>query len=129
MEQQLSEAVVEQRFAEFLTRQGWQVSSTNTDYLDLLATRDGERFVAEIKGHTKYPDIDADVLFGQILRRMSDLSGTTRYAIIIPNHSWQRSNACPQMCERSSNWKHGLCQPRATPTRHSPQSTSSPRWS
>ncbi|WP_216404608.1 hypothetical protein [Arcanobacterium phocae] len=97
------EAVVEQRFAEFLTGQGWQVLTKNPDYLDLLATRDGERLVAEIKGHTKYSGIDADVLFGQILRRMNDLSGATRYAIVIPEHSCQRSNEYPQMCERSSN--------------------------
>ncbi len=79
------EADVERRFGEYLGSLGWEVSLKNKDYTDVIATHpDGSRLIAEVKGHTAYPGVDADICFGQLLRRMHDLSGATRYAIVIP---------------------------------------------
>lgn len=81
----MHEADVERRFADHLGSMGWEVSLHNKNHTDVIATHsDGSRLIAEVKGHTKYPGIDADICFGQLLRRMQDLSGAARYAIVIP---------------------------------------------
>jgi F420-0:gamma-glutamyl ligase-like protein len=42
------------------------------------------RLLAEVKGHTSDAGTDIDTLFGQLLRRMADLTGATRYAVVVP---------------------------------------------
>ena len=58
-------------FRAWLEEQGWTVQ-IETDFLDLLATRDDERLLVEAKGRTTgRPGSSVDLLYGQILRRMS----------------------------------------------------------
>lgn len=61
---------VEQVFAAWLSSQGWQVRR-QVGYMDVVAERNGQRLVAEVKGRTGSPGLDVDTLFGQLLRRMA----------------------------------------------------------
>ncbi|MDO8144389.1 MULTISPECIES: hypothetical protein [unclassified Isoptericola] len=81
----MKETEVERRFADHLTAQGWKVTLDDPGYVDVIAKRPEERtLVAETTGHTSSPGLDVDTMFGQLLRRMTDLSGATRYAVVVP---------------------------------------------
>jgi hypothetical protein len=83
--EKMSEAEAEQRFVAMLEADGWTVTTDNPGYADVIATKSGEpRLIAEVKGHTAAPGLDVNTLYGQILNRMNDLSGSTRYAIVVP---------------------------------------------
>ncbi|MFL6122890.1 hypothetical protein [Actinophytocola sp.] len=74
-------------FAAWLIGQGWTVR-TEIDYVDVVAERDGQRLVAEAKGHTTSPGLDIDTAWGQLLRRMPVIDdGTTRYALVVRDES------------------------------------------
>lgn len=51
----MTEKQVEKAFAAYLRGDGWDVSTKNRDYVDLLAKRGAEVIVAELKGHTSSP--------------------------------------------------------------------------
>lgn len=70
-------------FVAWLQADGWSVT-TEVDFVDVLAERDGHRLVAEAKGMTAAPGLDADCMYGQLLRRMTDDVETTRYAVVVP---------------------------------------------
>ena len=74
---------VEQVFAAWLSSQGWQVRR-QVGYMDVVAERNGQRLVAEVKGRTGSPGLDVDTLFGQLLRRMAGGDDSTRYAVVVP---------------------------------------------
>ena len=81
----MREDEVQRRFVDYLQSEGWIVSTENPKHIDVIATKDGEpRLVAEVKGDTSTPGMAVDTLYGQILNRMDDLSGQTRYAIVVP---------------------------------------------
>ncbi|MEU1619928.1 hypothetical protein ABZ479_21830 [Streptomyces sp. NPDC005722] len=71
-------------FRRWLRSEGWTPVLPTDEYADIEAVRDGGRIVGEAKGRTKDPGIDADVAYGQLLRRMTDASATTRYALVVP---------------------------------------------
>jgi predicted RecB family endonuclease len=73
---------VEQVFAAWLSSQGWQVRR-QVGYMDVVAERNGQRLVAEVKGRTGSPGLDVDTLFGQLLRRMAGGDDSTRYAVVV----------------------------------------------
>jgi hypothetical protein len=81
----MTEKQVEEAFAGFLRADGWDVSLTNRDYVDLLATRGGEVIVAELKGHTSSPGLDVDTGYGQLLRRIDPQKAGVRYALVVPS--------------------------------------------
>lgn len=66
----------------WLKVRGWQVR-VQVEHADVVAERDGHRLVAEVKGRTSDPGTDLDILYGQLLRRMSD-DPATRYAVVVP---------------------------------------------
>ncbi|MFB9924240.1 hypothetical protein ACFORO_11350 [Amycolatopsis halotolerans] len=82
----MREAEVVAAFATWLEHDGWTVGPGPDRYLDLYATRAGDRLHVEAKGTTQEKGIDADVLWGQILRRMGEF-GTpgARYAVVVPD--------------------------------------------
>jgi hypothetical protein len=82
----LDEAPIQAVFAAWLADQGWTVKAYAADkHLDLYAERNGERLMAEVKGKTSDPGADADVVYGQILRRMPAVDDlATQFAVVIP---------------------------------------------
>lgn len=70
-------------FVTWLEQEGWSVT-TEVDWVDVIAERAGCRLVGEAKGVTSSPGLDVDTMFGQLLRRMTDDSESTRYAVIVP---------------------------------------------
>ena len=80
----ISEKQVEEIFAAYLRADGWDVSLTNRDSADLLATRGTEVIVAELKGHTSSPGLDVDTGYGQLLRRIDPQKTGVRYALVVP---------------------------------------------
>jgi hypothetical protein len=81
----MTEAETVGMFTTWLENDGWVVSSGPDKWLDIYATREGERLYAEVKGWTKDNGASADILWGQILRRMTDLGAPgVRYALVAP---------------------------------------------
>lgn len=81
----MREYEVEQKFAGYLESQGWTVVLDDRSHVDIIAEHpDGSRLLAEVKGETRSSGVAFDILFGQLLRRMHDLSGKTRHAVVIP---------------------------------------------
>ncbi|MFE6871557.1 hypothetical protein ACFVFS_34030 [Kitasatospora sp. NPDC057692] len=71
-------------FRTWLTAAGWAVVPPTDPSTDLEAERDGERIIAEAKGHSNRPGIDADIAYGQLLRRMTAPGVSVRYALVVP---------------------------------------------
>ena len=46
-----SEKFVEEAFAEYLRAEGWEVQR-QVGYIDVVATKDGQKLIAEVKGRT-----------------------------------------------------------------------------
>ena len=80
----MTEKQVEKAFAAYLRGDGWDVSTKNRDYVDLLAKRGAEVIVAELKGHTSSPGLDVDTGYGQLLRRIDPQVSGVRYALVVP---------------------------------------------
>lgn len=92
----MSESEAEQRFVAMLESEGWTVSTNNPDFVDVIATKPSEpRLIAEVKGHTAAPGLDVNTLYGQILNRMHDLTGATRYAIVLPESILYKAQRVP----------------------------------
>lgn len=79
---------VVQVFKEWLESRGWTVEVETEDFIDLVATKDDQRIVAEAKGRTAgRPGIGLDTVYGQLLRRMRPevtQGFKTRFAVVIP---------------------------------------------
>ncbi len=81
----MREVEAEARFADHLRAAGWTVTLGDPSHVDVIATHpDGSRLLAEVKGVTKDSGTSADIMFGQLLRRMDDVDGPTRYAVVVP---------------------------------------------
>jgi len=81
----VKEADVEAAFVSWLIERGWDVTTNNADYTDVIAKRGAELLLAEVKGNTSSPGLDVDTGFGQLLRRMKpDLGDQVRYAVVVP---------------------------------------------
>lgn len=70
-------------FVRWLEADGW-TATTEVDWVDVVAERDGVRLIGEAKGITTSPGLDTDTMMGQLLRRMTDDDETIRYAVIVP---------------------------------------------
>jgi hypothetical protein len=69
----------------WLEREGWSVGPGPDKWLDVYATRGDERLHIEAKGATKDNGVSADIAWGQILRRMTELGAPgARYALAVP---------------------------------------------
>jgi hypothetical protein len=72
-------------FTAWLERDGWAVGPGPDKWVDVYAARGDERLYAEAKGVTKDDGASADILWGQILRRMTELgTAGVRYALVVP---------------------------------------------
>jgi hypothetical protein len=81
----MTEAEVVAAFGRWLAADGWVVGRSTDRDLDIYATRAGQRLHVEAKGVTKDPYTSADIGWGQLLRRMSDLGQPgARYGVVCP---------------------------------------------
>ena len=79
------EARVVAAFCAYLRAQGWQVQ-TEVEHADVVATRAGRTLYAEAKGRTSEPGLDADTMYGQLLRRMGPADNpAVSYAAVVPD--------------------------------------------
>ncbi|MFF7112351.1 hypothetical protein ACFY91_08585 [Streptomyces albogriseolus] len=67
---------------------GWQPAVQRGDryrdrWTDLEAVRGEERLIYEVKGRTKEKGIDADMAYGQLLRRMTSQDARIPYALVV----------------------------------------------
>jgi hypothetical protein len=85
------EARVISAFVAWLEVRGWAVSR-EMKFIDIYGERDGDRLDAEVKGRTTEAGLDADTMYGQLLRRMDDPQPGTRYAAVAPTSAL---NAAP----------------------------------
>lgn len=78
------EGLVEDAFCRWLVSYGRQ-ADRQADHVDVLATGpQGQRLLCELKGSTADIGTDCDVLYGQLLRRMIDMSDpTVRFAAVV----------------------------------------------
>jgi hypothetical protein len=64
---------------------------TEKDFIDVVARRADEMLFAEVKGRTtSRPGVGADVIYGQLLRRMPTIEMNepgTRFAVVAPETS------------------------------------------
>lgn len=91
-----AEELVVDVFRAWLTDTGWTVVPPTDPYTDIEAVRDGERLVAEAKGHTSQPGIDADIAYGQLLRRMTAPGAVERYALVVPTAALSHALRVPE---------------------------------
>lgn len=93
----MKEAQVESVFVRHLVDRGWQVTTANPNYTDVVAKRGAELLIAEVKGHTSSVGTDVDTLYGQLLRRMlPSLQEHTRFAVVVPESMAQAAMRVPE---------------------------------
>lgn len=81
----MTETEVVDAFATWLAHEGWSVMAGPDKWVDIYAERGNERLICEAKGQTKDNGASADILWGQLLRRMGQLGDPgTRYAVVVP---------------------------------------------
>ncbi|WP_407110960.1 hypothetical protein ACE1N8_21340 [Streptomyces sp. DSM 116494] len=74
-------------FRTWLLGKGWTPVEPGDRWTDLEAVRGEERLICEAKGRTREKGIDADIAYGQLLRRMTSQDPRTRYALVVPSSS------------------------------------------
>jgi hypothetical protein len=89
------EAWVVEAFCAYLVGQGWQVT-TEVNYADVVATQAGRTLYAEAKGRTSEPGLDADTMYGQLLRRMGAVDDpSVTYAVVVPASAEKAARRVP----------------------------------
>ena len=81
-------------FLAWLQEEGW-AAETEVDFVDVFARRGDERLYAEAKGRTTEIGLDVDILYGQLLRRMTDPDSGARYAVVVPAGAVQAALRVP----------------------------------
>ncbi|MEV0233932.1 site-specific integrase [Nonomuraea sp. NPDC050786] len=71
-------------FRRRLTAQGWIVEPAGRGGADVVASRETQQLIGEVKGHTGDPGTDLDTAYGQLLRRMSHGGPQIRHALTVP---------------------------------------------
>ena len=91
----MDETRVVQAFCRALEADGWEVS-TEVDFVDVVAHKEGTTIYAEAKGHTSSPGLDVDTMYGQLLRRMGDQPrARARYAVVVPETALTAARRVP----------------------------------
>ena len=80
----MTEAEVQAAVVAHLLERGWDVTTENADFTDVIARRGVERIVAEMKGHTSDAGTDLDTAYGQLLRRMTDANAEATFVLAVP---------------------------------------------
>ncbi len=89
------EARVVAAFCAAFEADGWDVT-TEVDFVDVVARRDGATVFAEVKGRTAAPGLDVDTMYGQLLRRMrSEEELDVRYAVVVPDTALAAAKRVP----------------------------------
>ncbi|MFE5613973.1 hypothetical protein ACFQ69_03120 [Streptomyces sp. NPDC056470] len=89
------EARVTDTFRTWLLAGGWTPVAPTDRWTDLEAVRGEERLICEAKGRTSEKGIDADIAYGQLLRRMTSQDPHTRYALVVPSSSAKAATRVP----------------------------------
>ncbi|MER7185115.1 hypothetical protein ABT404_37600 [Streptomyces hyaluromycini] len=84
---QSDEDRVTDAFRSWLLAEGWTPVDPTDRWTDLEAVRGDERLICEAKGRTREKGIDADIAYGQLLRRMTSQEPHIRYALVVPSSS------------------------------------------
>ncbi|MGC5004780.1 hypothetical protein [Streptomyces sp. DT203] len=87
-------------FRHWLVAEGWTPVAPTDQWTDIEAVRGDERLIGEAKGRTKEKGVDADIAYGQLLRRMADHSPATRFALIVPTSSVWHAERVPAQVRR-----------------------------
>ncbi|WP_017581291.1 hypothetical protein [Nocardiopsis valliformis] len=82
-------------FRRWLTTEGWTPATPTEPWTGIEAERGGERLIIEAKGRTEEQGTGADVAYGRLLRRMTDQSPATRYALVLPTASVRHAARVP----------------------------------
>ncbi|GGL33474.1 hypothetical protein GCM10010095_18480 [Streptomyces anthocyanicus] len=82
-------------FGTWLLAEGWTPVDPTDRWTDLEAVRDHERLICEAKGRTSEKGIDADIAYGQLLRRMTSQDPHIRYALVVPSSSVKAAERVP----------------------------------
>lgn len=96
----LTEAVVEASVVSYLLERGWDVTTDNDDFTDVVARRGTEKLLVEVKGHTKSAGAAVDIGYGQLLRRMDPLQATARYVLALPDSLRWHAERVPETVRR-----------------------------
>ncbi|ALV32254.1 hypothetical protein [Streptomyces sp. CdTB01] len=87
-------------FRRFLICDGWNPVTPTDPWTDVEAMRGEERLIAEAKGRTQEKGIDADIAYGQLLRRMTGNSSHIRYALVVPTAALWHAQRVPAHVRR-----------------------------
>ncbi|MFF3286425.1 hypothetical protein [Streptomyces sp. NPDC003023] len=87
-------------FRTWLLGEGWTPVDPTAPWTDLEAVRGEQRLICEAKGRTSEKGIDADIAYGQLLRRMTTQDPTTRYALVVPTSSVKAAERVPAHVRR-----------------------------
>ncbi|MBB4897506.1 hypothetical protein [Streptomyces griseomycini] len=82
-------------FRAWLLAEGWTPVEPTDRWTDLEAVRGGERLICEATGRTSEKGVDADIAYGQLLRRMTSRDARTRYALVVPSSSVEAAERVP----------------------------------
>ncbi|MCX5394390.1 hypothetical protein [Streptomyces sp. NBC_00094] len=82
-------------FRTWLLAEGWTPVDPTDRWTDLEAVRGEERLICEAKGRTSEKGVDADIAYGQLLRRMTSQDAHTRYALVVPSSSAKAAARVP----------------------------------
>ncbi|MGI8626171.1 MAG: hypothetical protein ACR2J5_06310 [Geodermatophilaceae bacterium] len=89
------EAAVLTSFTQWLEQRGWDVR-TSASVADVVAKRGADTLIAEVKGSTSSAGLDVDTMYGQLLRRMTAASDSTRFAVVVPRSAAAAVARVPQ---------------------------------
>ncbi|MFE5879598.1 hypothetical protein [Streptomyces hydrogenans] len=82
-------------FRTWLLAEGWTPIDPTDRCTNLEAIRGQERLICEAKGRTSEKDTDADIAYGQLLRRMTSQDPRIRYALVVPSSSVKVAERVP----------------------------------
>lgn len=82
-------------FRGWLLSEGWTLVDPADRWTDIEAVRGDERLICEAKGRTSEKGTDADIAYGQLLRRMTGQDTRTRYALVVPSSSVEAAQRVP----------------------------------
>lgn len=87
-------------FRAWLIANDWTPVDPADPWADIEAVRGNEHLIGEVKGRTADKGIDADIAYGQLLRRMTTETEAVRYAVVVPTTSVTAAQRVPTHIRR-----------------------------